>query len=238
MSFDWFADLTGFREQSYEDTRRKLEVIGTRLRSRINGRSYEIGELETPSLAELRARAVPLISRLKGALQVSTVSADVGALHRDPLNRDALFQVASQFNLLEMPSATVTPETGVTRYDADPTQGPACAIAAGAATIYRNYFVPVDGHVGQTRERQIDCLRDVGEALGNRTGALWTMCNGYAMCTVEGLAAIARTLDSLDEPGRAALRDRLRVGVQWNVEVTGAGAATCVSRRYSAPRCQ
>jgi len=30
---------------------------------------------------------------------------------------------------------------GVTRYQHDHTQGPACAIACGAATIYRNYFV-------------------------------------------------------------------------------------------------
>ena len=37
----------------------------------------------------------------------------------------------------------MTPEDGVTRYKDDPTQGPACAIAAGAATIYRNYFVPI-----------------------------------------------------------------------------------------------
>ena len=34
----------------------------------------------------------------------------------------------------------MTPEDGVTRYKDDPTQGPACAIAASAATMYRNYF--------------------------------------------------------------------------------------------------
>ena len=39
----------------------------------------------------------------------------------------------------------MTPEHGVTRYQHDRTQGPACAIAAGAATIYRNYFAPVGG---------------------------------------------------------------------------------------------
>jgi hypothetical protein len=55
-----------------------------------------------------------------------------------------------------MVGPAVTPEHGVTRYKDDPTQGPACAIAAGAATIYRNYFAPVgDGH-GQTKERQLD----------------------------------------------------------------------------------
>jgi hypothetical protein len=68
----------------------------------------------------------------------------------------------------------------------------ACAIAAGAATIYRNYFLPVDGHVGQTRARQVDCLRDLGTALGNDRDTLWTMTNGYALCTEKGVATVDR----------------------------------------------
>jgi len=41
-----------------------------------------------------------------------------------------------------------------------------CAVAAGAGTIFRNYFVPVDGLTGQREDRQIDCLREIGVALG------------------------------------------------------------------------
>jgi hypothetical protein len=37
------------------------------------------------------------------------------------------------------------PEQGVGRYENDFTQGPACAVSAGAGTIYRNYWVPVNG---------------------------------------------------------------------------------------------
>jgi hypothetical protein len=66
-------------------------------------------------------------------------------MHQLPKYAGALFQVASQFNLLEMVSPEITPEHGVTRYQHDRTQGPACAIAAGAATIYRNYFAPISG---------------------------------------------------------------------------------------------
>ena len=51
-----------------------------------------------------------------------------------------------------------TLEQGMTRYAGDPTQGPACAIAAGAATIYRNYFAPVGNKFGQTKDRQLDGL--------------------------------------------------------------------------------
>ncbi|WP_245316866.1 hypothetical protein [Bradyrhizobium manausense] len=52
----------------------------------------------------------------------------------------------------------------MTIYQSDSTQGPACAIAAGAATIYRNYFAKVAGRLGQTKDRQIDALADLGES--------------------------------------------------------------------------
>jgi hypothetical protein len=219
---DWFERLTGFREAGYDSTRSRLEIDGERLRSTINGRTYGIGHLETPTLADLRERAAPLASSLTGPIRVSCVSGDIRALHRDPAYRGALFQVASQFNLLEMTGPNVSPEDGVTRYAHDRTQGPACAIAAGAATIYRNYFVPFDGRLGQTRERQIDCLRDAGDALGNVDGSLWTMRNGYALCTETGLATIDSRLRVLDAMQVDGLRDLVRIGVHWNVEVTDA----------------
>src|SRR5688572_16301587 len=135
--------------------------------SKMNGRSYGIGTLETPSLAQLRQRAAAVTAAEPSCkLRTSVVVGDVGAMHRDTANRDALFQVASQFNLLEMVHPGITPEHGVTRYVDDRTQGPAGAIAAGAATIYRNYFAPVGDQVGQTSARQIDCLADPGVALG------------------------------------------------------------------------
>lgn len=85
---------------------------------------------------------------LAGQLSVSIVRGNVRDMHNAPENRGAMFQVASQFNLLEMPSPDVTPEHGVSGYQHDNTQGPACAMAAGAATIYRNYFAEVDGQAG------------------------------------------------------------------------------------------
>ena len=51
-------------------------------------------------------------------------------MHQASEYSGALFQVASQFNALEMTGFEVTPEHGVTRYMHDRTQGPACAIAA------------------------------------------------------------------------------------------------------------
>ena len=221
---DWFENLTGFRESGYDDTRSRLRVEGERICSSINGQSYGIGNLETPSLGDLRRRAQSVIPDVAGPLQVSFVRGDVRDLHRDPRNANALFQVASQFNLLEMAHYEIAPEDGVTRYAFDSTQGPACALAAGAATIYRNYFADVDGHSGQTLERQIDCLRDVGAAFGNDDNALWTMRNGYALCSEAGLASISHRLSAFSSFELAALRDLLRIGMHWDVEVTDAPA--------------
>lgn len=94
-------------------------------------------------------------------LRVRNIAADAYQLHAWPEAKGAVVQVASQFNLLEMPGYDVTPEDGVSDYEHDHTQGPACAIAIGPATIYRNYFAPVEGQIGQTRDRQIDTLADL-----------------------------------------------------------------------------
>jgi len=219
---DWFEQLTGFREGSYEDARRQLEVNGQQLRSRVNGRSYGIGELELVSLHDLRTRAKS--DHAAGQLRFDHVTGDIRQLHRAPEHAGALFQVASQFNLLEMMSSDVTPERGVTRYQHDRTQGPACAIAAGAATIYRNYFVPAGDGLGQTARRQLDGLADVGARLGEVTGLpvdrLWTMRNGYALCSREGLAAIGAWLRGASTVEHDELRSRLRIGLHRDVEVT------------------
>jgi len=233
---DWFERLMGFQEGSYALTRARLAVEGQgqgqALCSLVNGRRFGIGTLELASLQSLRER-VHAGGGWPGRLQVRNVSGDVRAMHREPAHAGALFQVASQFNLLEMVSPDVSPEDGVTRYQHDRTQGPACAMAAGAATVYRNYFAPVAGGAGeaasgQTRTRQLDALADVGAALrsameaasGRPAPALWTMRNGYALCTAAGLAAIDTHLAALTPAARDALRGQLRIGLHSDVEVT------------------
>ncbi len=143
------------------------------------------------------------------------------ALHKDPRNAGALFQAASQFNLLEMVGPRVTPERGVGIYENDRTQGPACAIACGGGTIFRNYFVPQGEHLGQSAERQIDCIEELGKALGQP--GLWEMRNGYALATAEGLRQIGDTLAGLSTTERETLCGLLKVGVQHKVEVLDTG---------------
>jgi len=216
---DWFENITGFREAGYEETQRLLEVSGGFLRCKRSGNLWSVGSLETPTLADLRKRTAHLLA-VDSPTSVCCMVADARELHRRAVSAGALFQVASQFNLLEMSSYEVTPEQGVTRYEEDRTQGPACAIAAGAATIYRNYCVPVGDARGQTEHLQLDCLADIGCALGNTSSRLWRMRNGYALFTENGLHAIDEYLAALDEPGIDALRARLRIGLHWQVDVT------------------
>jgi hypothetical protein len=225
----------GFREENYDATRERLRVEGDDLVSTVNDKRYGIGSLSVPALAELRSRIeVPA----RGRSTVRCVTADARAMHAEPDLEGALFQVASQFNLLEMTGPSVIPEQGVTRYAGDATQGPACAMAAGAATIYRNYFAPVDGESGQTRERQIDALSPMGEALSSKLGRpvsdLWTMSNGYALCTQSGLDAVAGLLAGCTDEDRDELRGRLAIGVHRDVEVTDVreGARRLVSQAF------
>jgi hypothetical protein len=224
-SADWFEKLTGFVERDYASTQEQLVVEGDQLVSTANGKRYGIGRLALEPLSELRQRvSIPTGQRTT----VQCIAADVGELHAQPEYSGALFQVASQFNLLEMTGPNVTPEEGVTRYAYDHTQGPTCAIAAGAATIYRNYFVPVDGQTGQTRDRQLDGLADVGSALAAELGRpatdLWCMRNGYALGTHKGLQAIDDLIVNSDDASRDVLRSKLAIGVHRDVEVTGNNA--------------
>ncbi|MCC5848526.1 MAG: hypothetical protein JJU29_10550 [Verrucomicrobia bacterium] len=112
MTPDLFKQLFGFPERSPDEVRQGLQVEDERLVSRVNGAAHAFGRLEIPSLVELRSRVKalnpdPLPSTCR------EIVADAQSLHADPANAGALFQVASQFNLLEMCGPNETPEMGV-----------------------------------------------------------------------------------------------------------------------------
>lgn len=215
----WFTALTGLPDDWPATVRAGLAVQGEWLVSRGNGRRMRAGRLTLPSLASLARPAGG------GRASLREVVADVRDLHADPANAGAVFQVASQFNLLEMIGPEVTPEQGIARYADDPTQGPACAMACAAGTIWRAYLVPLDGQTGQTAARQIDTARALGAALG----APWTMRNGYLLPHPGALAPLAPRIAA-----RAAeLRGLLQVGVQADTEVTLPGAGHTVTQVYA-----
>ena len=227
----WFEKLVGFKEENPAQVRENLGLDNFRLSSTINGAVYQCGILEIPSLAILRKRVDQTTFPI-GQLTLREEVANVQDLHLDPQNEGAFFQAASQFNLLEMVGPEVTPEEGIGIYEFDRTQGPACAIACGAGTIYRNYFAEVNGKIGQTAFNQIDCLKDMGDALGNADKSLWEMKNGYALASRNGLQKIRDQLNSISEEGRDALRETLRIGLQWNTQVTLNDCTHTVTQAY------
>lgn len=237
-SGNWFERLFGFTETNRAKVHEELFVDGNQLRARNSDAAWTCGELEIVSLQELRKRVSNIGSATKETrLQISEMVGDARALHADSQNAGALFQVASQFNLLEMISPNVTPDQGITGYENDPTQGPACAVACAAGTLYRNYFVHLndpngDEQIGQTAACQVDALEAVGEALGNDHQRLWKMKNGYALPSLEGLKEVDTRLGRMSESELDALRSRLKIGLQWETEVTLEGCGHLVSQAY------
>lgn len=224
---NWFNELTGFDEVATAIVAERFDVDGEYLISRANGRRMRHGRFETPSLAELRSRLGDGAGG-SGHLTVREVVGEVMALHRDRSNAGALFQVASQFNTLEMVGPHVTPESGITQYEDDHTQGPACAVSCGAGLIYRNYLVPVQGRRGQTASRQINLLSEVIEVLGVDI----PVRNGYALPSDEQLTSIDRRLAAMDDADRDLVRARFAVGMHSDTEVTLGGAGHTVSQAY------
>lgn len=214
----WFSDIFGFEESTYAKTQANFYVEGSLLYTRIAPpRSFHSGTLTLPSLAELRMGVYGLEVGRRGKIKLCSLVVDAYELHGRPEANGALIQVASQFNLLEMPSQHTTPEKGITDYQHDYTQGPSCAMACAAATVFRNYLVPVGSQTGQTQTCQLNTLADMDRAIGI-DGI--RMQNGYALLQPDTVLAIGKHIQSLDEPSRDGLRQHLRVGLHSDTEVT------------------
>ena len=224
-------------------------TTSTILTSKVNGRRMVAGRFESVSLAQLRERVDEIITSRGTGTSTSPFAAntvreyvgDIRTILNDQFNAGSMIQVASQFNCLEMIEPRVTPEMGIGIYENDRTQGPICAMACGAGTIYRNYFAEVSkggdgGGVGQTADRQLDGLYRLGLELGNADGSLWTMQNGYCQATSSGLAAINGIIAAASEEKMDHLRGLLEVGIHWDMEVTSASSTTasplCISQIF------
>lgn len=225
----WFKELTGFDDISHEYVKRHLKVNNDKLISLVNNREMTYGRLEITTLKKLKE---DFSGYPKGKIQIQEVIGDIKDIHCDERNSNALFQVASQFNLLEMVSPNISPEDGISRYEYDRTQGPTCAIACGAGTIYRNYFANINGKIGQTVNNQIDCLELIGAIFNNDELNLWKMKNGYALISKEGLAYINDYLSNLTLSDIDQIKNKLKIGIQWQTEVTLSNNKHNVSQVY------
>jgi hypothetical protein len=160
---DWFQHLFGFRE-SVTSVYSHLSVVDhadhSEIISRVNGRHFRADKFSVRNLSSFPALQ-PIgggtlnVLRGHGADDHRVNALSAQSL---PENDGATFQAASNFNCLELMSAEQTAADGVTGYVFDNTQGPALALAAGPAAVYRNYFVKhADGREGQL-DHEIELL--------------------------------------------------------------------------------
>lgn len=227
----WFYELMGFKEENPKQVRTNIEIIENKMISKVNHSKYIFGNLEISTLDQLIKKVHPL-EKYRSKIKVSEKIGDVQSFHKNKENNGVLFQVASQFNLLEMASPFATPEMGVGIYEGDHTQGPACAVACGAGTIYRNYFVPVNGQIGQTKNNQINCLEELEKVIWSDNEPLWKMQNGYLFTTSQNLKKISVQIDQKNHDDYAKLKGKLKIGVQWDTEVTLEVTHNIVSQIY------
>ena len=192
--------------------------------------SVSTGAFSTLSVADLRGSIEP--PKKTGQLKFTHIGVpDVLNMHAS--NPGAVFQVASQFNCLEMLGQWVTPNHGIQGYIDDPTQGPTCAMACPTATIYRNYMVRVhrpraDGHQGDplpflgqrkadgANYNQINNLSRVDAMING--GEYYTHSNGY---TIFKDVSSAHKLEQVlkDRGDVTDIIDAIRVGVHRDVPV-------------------
>jgi hypothetical protein len=211
----WFEELFGFAED-LPSVRSNFTVRECsnhiKLECAANRRSFNAGRfslVNVDSFAALRQTpsATPgtlHVIRGQGNSGSNTNICSVLESQSLPEFNGATFQAASNFNCLEFCGAGDAARQGVTRYIHDHTQGPYCALGAGAALVYRNYFVRhSNGAVGQI-EKEI-------ELLANTPLAPYVK-SGYPLLNWESLAKIAdANWDDLSQ---------FYVGLHENCEVT------------------
>jgi hypothetical protein len=89
-----------FEEVSPENVRDKIYIEGNNLFSKVNGKSFQFGTLEVITLKELREQSP--MDLYTGRVSIQEIAGNVQEIHCLPQNKNALFQAATQFNLLEM----------------------------------------------------------------------------------------------------------------------------------------
>lgn len=243
-SDDWFKTLFGFeemslnkknREENYKLVQNKFNVnrsneknITIQSKDKMD-KIYNVGSFTNPTVNELKIQVLDILkTNDKGDPTFEChFLGDIFEHHSSSDNKGALFQGASQFNCLEFRSPTVTPEKGITNYQFDNTQGPACAIPTGPATVYRNYFTPTkcsDGTIqyGQTKNCQINNFDNIQKILLKKFNKQYIdIKNGYLYCKnmeESDLEELNINLDN-DETLVNELTNNLKVGFHRNVEV-------------------
>jgi len=175
----------------------------------IEEQSFAAGHFSICPIDDLRRRASEASRGASGQVRLSVLHGahpltDIGSLQASA-PAGTLFQVASQFDCLEAPSAAIVL---VRNYTGDSTQGPRASVSAFPATLLRHYRAPApDGNrFQQTDANSVNLL---GEVFGAEIARVQA---GYLQAhNVLDPAALARALEERF--------GRICVGVHDDVEV-------------------
>jgi hypothetical protein len=217
----WFWELFGFRESvssvQANFTVEEFETHAT-LTSKVNNRSFNAGLFSLrntasfPGLRETPSAVPGSLHIIRGGTAATRALTEVLASQSLPEFDGATFQAASNFNCLEFVGPDQCAGDGVTNYIYDYTQGPYCALATGAALVYRNYFIRQAGGIVGQLEKEVELLA--------RTPIAPHVEHGYPLLGGPTLAALAAA-DWSD-------LSQFDVGLHENCEVT-TGADLAVS---------
>ncbi len=216
---NWFNQAFGFNEsQNYAvNQTRFIDLFN---KGTING--IDVGSFKLVSRTQLPS---PTDCKFAGKVTLTHLIGDVVKLH-STCQANTTFQVASQFNCLEMVNPNILPEDGITRYQQDHTQGPLCAMCTPAGLVYRQYLYRFDdGTIGQTKSRQIDMSRNARLAIAKitSTGVVsGRFHNGYLFYTDDELNKINKSLIGISPNAinnRRGIRNLIEVGVHQNLGV-------------------
>lgn len=187
---DFFEDIIGADEETFlswyinkpSEIRKRFFIETDNNWQRIiistDGKRYKAGLFLSKTLENLQKQSEAYVKSLTvqtGSFSVIEAinpfgtayhhQVDIGAMQANPVWRNAVFQVASNFSALEPTSPKHLPEYGISSYVTDKTQGPFASISAAPGLIYRMYCMffdrskPTAVHEWrQTAEHQINLL--------------------------------------------------------------------------------
>lgn len=190
------------------------------LNNQINKKKFQTGFFEEISLKTLREVSYAKTTENAGTFNViageNTKNSswfrhklDIGAVQALSANKDAVFQVASNFSALEPTGTSHVPESGVTEYIYDHTQGPFASISAAPGVIYRMYYIFYSSQTPaeqwrQTTDKQIKLL-DIFE---KDSLNLFPTKNGYVVWS------------SMEGDVSPSDINKIKIGYHGNIQVT------------------
>jgi len=231
----WFQNITGYSEPEWRrlpDKHIEQAEDGSLLVvNQKNGKKFKAGTFRVCTLQELvgeveslvpredsteppRERGQVLFEIITRADRESIRFVDVAYQQAERDNRNALFQVASNFNGVEAISERSAPDNPsfTENYIYDMTQGPAASISAGAAAITRVHAAFFDpskpaSQWEQTSHKQVNFLQNLKEH--------FPVQNGYVCLTGSEPPFPSRGGREWDD-----LLLKVAVGYHHNVQVT------------------